>query len=506
MKVLTTAQIRQADEYTILHEPIRSIDLMERAAQGLAGRIMAACPREVTLQIFAGFGNNGGDGIAIARILAESGRKVELFVIQADKGFSPDARTNLDRLDKKDLATFRLINSDLEIPPIHPDNLVVDALFGSGLTREPDGVPAAIIDHINRSGARVISVDIPSGLFGEDNRMNSGKHIVKATETLTIEFPKLSLFFPENHQYVGCWTVVRINLHPDFIQKAATPYYFMTEEDIRPIIKKRSKTGHKGNFGHALLITGSAGKGGAAVLAAGACLRTGCGLLTLHVPGSVNPIVQVAVPEAMTDIDSDPDRWTDIPKLDKFDAIGIGPGIGTDQRTGEALLAAITNYGKPMVLDADALNLIAMNPVSMKSIPKNSILTPHPGEYKRLFGDDPDDYSRMERLRQLALQYGLIIILKGAHTTVAGPDGSAWFNTTGNPGMATAGSGDVLTGILTSLLAQGYNPFDAARAGVFLHGLAGDIAAGESSMEALIASDIIDSLGKSFNRIKSNKL
>jgi NAD(P)H-hydrate epimerase len=208
----------------------------------------------------------------------------------------------------------------------------------------------------------------------------------------------------------------------------------------------------------------------------------------------------------MTEPDTDPDRWTGLPQLDNYDAIGIGPGIGTGQKTGEALLATLAAYGKPMVLDADALNLIAMNPGFMESVPKKSILTPHPGEYKRLFGDDPDDYSRMERLKQLARQHGLIIVLKGAHTIVAGPDGSVWFNTTGNPGMATGGSGDVLTGILTSLLAQGYDPFDAARAGVYLHGLAGDIAAGESGMEALIASDIIASLGKSFNRIKSNKL
>lgn len=506
MKVLTTAQIRQADEYTILHEPIGSIDLMERAARNLTQKILSGYPASIPFQIFAGFGNNGGDGMAVARLLSDSGRTVELYVLPSEKGFSPDAQANLDRLDKTKLAAFRLIHSDQDLPSIHPGHLVIDALFGSGLTREPDGLAANVIDHINRSGTGVISVDIPSGLFGEDNGMNSRKHIIKATETLTLELPKLSLFFPENDPFVGRWTVVPIGLHRDFIREAPTPFYYINGEDIRPLIKQRSKSGHKGNFGHAMLITGSSGKGGAAILAAGACLRTGCGLLTLHVPASLNPIVQVAVPEAMTDIDTNPDRWTDEPPLEKFDAVGIGPGIGTDRKTGEALASVLNHYGKPMVLDADALNLLAMNPDSLKTVPKNSILTPHPGEYIRLFGKDADDYTRMQRLRQLSLQYGLVIILKGAHTLIAGPDGSVWFNTTGNPGMATAGSGDVLAGILTSLLAQGYDPFDAARAGVFLHGLAGDIAAGETGMEALIASDIISSIGKSFNRIKSSKI
>jgi NAD(P)H-hydrate epimerase len=506
MKVLTTAQIRQADQYTIVHEPIGSLDLMERAAHNLSEIILAEHTLQVPLQVFAGFGNNGGDGIAMARILSESGRRVELYVIQSDKGFSPDAQANLNRLDQKLLAAFGYISSESDLPAIHPDSLVVDALFGSGLTREPDGLAAAVIDHINRSGARVISVDIPSGLFGEDNGMNSRTHVVRATATLTIQLPKLSLFFPENYPYVGRWTVVPIGLHQDYIREVITPYYYSTGEDIRPILKERGKTDHKGNFGHAMLVAGSAGKGGAAVLAARACLRTGCGLLTLHVPGSVNPIVQVDVPEAMTDIDSDSDRWTDELHPDLYDAVGMGPGIGTDRRTGEALMAAMSRYGKPMVLDADALNLIAMNPAFLQSIPKNSILTPHPGEYQRLFGKDCDDYSRMERLRQLAREHRLVIVLKGAHTIIAGPDGSVWFNTTGNPGMATGGSGDVLTGMLTSLLAQGYDPFDAARLGVYLHGLAGDIAAGEWGMEALIAGDIVSSIGKSFNRIKSSML
>lgn len=505
MKVFTTDQTRRADDFTIRNEPVASIDLMERAARAMATRIMASCPVQVPLQVFAGFGNNGGDGVAMARILAESGRRVELYVVHSDKGYSPDAQANLDRLHQVELSAFSYVGSIKDLPSIPPDHWVVDALFGSGLTREPEGIPAGIIDHINRSGAHVVSVDIPSGLFGEDNSLNTRKHVIRASETLALQAPRLSLFFPENYPFTGDWQVVPIGLHPEFIRNEETPYYYLTREDIRIMVKSRNRTDHKGVFGHALLVAGSSGKGGAAILAASACLRSGCGLLTLRIPGSVNPLLQVAVPEAMTDPDPDPDRWTLPPAIDRYDAMGLGPGIGTDPRTVEALLSTLDRAAKPLVLDADALNILAQDPENLTRIPKNSLLTPHPGEYKRLFGDDPDEYTQMQRLREITMRHELIVILKRSMTLIALPDGSVWFNTTGNPGMATAGAGDVLTGILVSLLAQGYKPVDAARVGVYLHGLAGDIAAAESGMEALIARDIVASIGKAFNRIKTIK-
>lgn len=503
MKVLTTEQIREADAFTISREPVRSIDLMERAARGAAEYLAGNFNADRLVTIYAGYGNNGGDGIAMARMLAEAGRRVRLFLVWSEKGYSPDAQANINRLPSLENLTFTTILPELPLPVHAHDELLVDALFGSGLGREPEGFMTAIIDHINDSGCEVLAIDIPSGLFGEDNRLNSRKHVVKASQTLTFQFPKLAFFFHENYPCVGNWKVIPIGLHPDFIDQVETQWNCITRDTIGAWLKRRRKFDHKGTFGHALLICGSTGKTGAAVLAASACVRTGAGLTTVHVPAAGNGIVQTAIPEAMTDPDENPDIWTSVPELKNYQTIGIGPGIGVTGETWAALSRLLAKWRMPLVLDADALNLIARNPGSLLQIPKNSILTPHPGEYRRLFGEDPDDYSRVLRLREMAKTYHLIIVLKGAHSAVALPDGQVWFNTTGNPGMASGGSGDVLTGMITSLLAQGYEPSVAAITGVYLHGLAGDIAASGTGMEALTARDMIAAIGPAFLKTQS---
>lgn len=504
MKVLITEQIRKADEYTIGHEPVLSLDLMERAALGLAGYIEAQNWNFRKVRIFAGYGNNGGDGIALARLLSNNGRSVNLHVVAPEKKWSPDAKANLDRLPEQENLVVNFLHAGTPLPGIGSDDLVLDALFGSGLTREPEGFMARVIDHINGSKAQIIAIDVPSGLFGEDNRLNSRQHVIKANQTLTFQFPKLCFFFPENSAYVGDWKVIPIGLHPDFIRNVETSWNFIGYEDVTGWLKHRSKFSHKGIYGHSLLISGSTGKMGAAVLSASACLRSGSGLTTALIPSSGNAIVQTAVPEVMTIQDDDSDQWTFVPDLSPYSAIGAGPGIGTHPSTWKALEKLLQESKIPLVIDADALNLLSLNPGSLLQVPKNSILTPHPGEFKRLFGEDGDDYSRMMRLKNLAEFYGLVLVLKGAHTAVAGPDGSVWFNTTGNPGMATGGSGDVLTGLITGLVAQGYDSFVAARMGVYLHGLAGDIASESTGMEALSAGDIIGSIGKAFLRIHNN--
>ena len=501
MKVLNTEQVRLADEYTIGHEPILSLDLMERASLGLANLIQSQNRINLSLLIFAGFGNNGGDGIALARLLSNKGWRVNLYLATPDKDWSPDAKANIKRLPEQENLTISYLKPDSDLPHIQNDDLVIDALFGSGLTREPSGFIAGIIDHLNAAKAWVISVDIPSGLFGDDNRLNSRCHVIKASQTLTFQLPKLSFFFLENQDFVGDWKVIPIGLHPDFIAQAETPWNFTGYEDVSSWLKPRTKFSHKGSYGHSLILSGSNGKMGAAVLAASACIRSGAGLTTVALPSAGNIIVQTAVPEAMTITDQDCCFLTDIPDLSPYTAIGAGPGIGTGKETWSALQKLMKMSPVPLVLDADALNLLSRNPGSLLQVPKNSILTPHPGEYKRLFGEDADDYSRIMRLKDLAEFYQLVIVLKGAHTAVAGPEGSVWFNITGNSGMATGGSGDVLTGLLTGLLAQGYDPFIAARLGVFIHGLAGDIAAESTGKEALTAGDLVSSIGKAFLRI-----
>ncbi len=501
MKVLTTGQIRMADEYTISHEPVLSKDLMERAALGLAASLEANIRDYKTVRIFAGYGNNGGDGIALARLLSDKGHPVSLHVIKPEKDWSPDAKVNLDRLPDREKLTVTYLQPDSPLPAIDHDDLVIDAIFGSGLTREPEGFFATLIDHLNGSGARIVAVDIPSGLFGEDNRLNSRQHVIRAFQTLTFQFPKLSFFLSENQSFVGDWKVIPIGLHPDFIRNVDSPWNYIEPTDVTGWLKHRDKFSHKGIFGHSLLIAGSTGKIGAAVLSATACIRSGSGLTTVLIPTSGNSIIQTAVPEAMTFPDSNYDRWTHMPDLAPFTAIGAGPGIGTHPSTWKVLVKLLAESPVPLVLDADALNLLSQNPGSLLQVPKNSILTPHPGEFKRLFGECADDYTRLMKLKEMAELYGLVIVLKGAHTAVAGPDGSVWFNTTGNPGMASGGSGDVLTGLLTGLMAQGYDPLIAARMGVFLHGSAGDIAAGICGMESMVARDLTDSIGKAFLRI-----
>ncbi|MFO7616510.1 MAG: NAD(P)H-hydrate dehydratase [Bacteroidales bacterium] len=500
MKILLTGQIRDADEYTIREEPVRSVDLMERAAEGLSGAIRHDFATSSRFRIFAGCGNNGGDGIALARMLAHRGKMVSLHLLKPDRDLSPDARINLERLPELENLEMSILGPDDSLPGIQGEEVVIDALFGSGLTREPEGNPARIIDHINRSDCKVIAVDLPSGLFGDDNRTNSRKHVVKATVTYSFQIPKLAFFLPENQEYVGRWSVIPIGLHPKFIENCVTPWHYTCQADVADWLTPRSKFDHKGRFGHAILFCGSTGKMGAAILAARAAIRSGCGLLTMHIPAGGNAIIQMAVPESMTIPDPDPGHWSTVGDLSRFTAAGAGPGIGLDPQTWSALSGLLSRSASPLVLDADALNLLAANPGSLLKVPQNSILTPHPGEYNRLFGEDPDDLTRLNRLRELAGTYRLVIVLKGAHTAVAGPDGSVWFNTTGNPGMAKGGSGDVLTGIITSLLARGLEPFTAARLGVYLHGLAGDLAAGENGLEALTAGDIINHIGPAFNR------
>jgi hydroxyethylthiazole kinase-like uncharacterized protein yjeF len=503
MKVLATDRIRKADDYTIRHEPVASLDLMERAAFGLAGAIEPLVKPSQTVRIFAGYGNNGGDGIALARMLAVRGIHVELHAVVPEREWSPDARANLDRLPENPRLSLSWLKPDLALPAISRDDLVVDALFGSGLSREPEGFMAGLIDHLNASCARIIAVDIPSGLYGEDNRLNSCIHVIRASLTLTFQFPKLAFFLPSNQGYVGDWQVIPIGLHPEFIQNEETAWNYITERDAAGWLRNRSKFDHKGTFGHALLVCGSTGKAGAAVLAASACIRSGSGLTTVAVPSGSNAILQTAVPEAMTIPDPDPACWTTVPPTDPFTAAGAGPGIGMAAATWAALESLFKTFTGTLVLDADALNLLATHPGSLKEIRENTILTPHPGEFRRLFGEDPDDYSRLMRLKELASFYGLVILLKGAHTAVAGPDGSVWFNTTGNPGMATGGSGDVLTGLITGLAAQGYDPYTAARLGVYLHGLAGDLAGAGTGQEALTAGDVIRSISHAYKQLHS---
>lgn len=490
-----------ADEYTIQHEPINSVDLMERASKKLLDWILRFIPVSRMVYIFTGPGNNGGDGLALARLLIERNYKVEVFLLKISDSMSNDAEINLLRLSNMKKARISRIQTSKDFPLIHENALIIDALFGSGLKRPLDGIAKEMVMHLNKSGKEILSVDIPSGLFGEDNRGNPREGIIRAKNTLTFQFPKLAFFFSENNVLTGNWQVLDIGLHPEFIQKADTKWYYTLKEDVKVLIKKRRKFDHKGTYGHALLLSGSYGKTGAAVLSAKACLKAGCGLVTVHIPGSSYDIFQSALPEAMCSIDPDAKMISTLPDLESYDAIGIGPGIGTHKSTAGLLERLLKNVRVPLVIDADGLNILSENREFLKLLPENTILTPHPGEFDRLAGESPGGYERFLNQIEFAAKYKVIIVLKGAFTSIASPEGIIRFNSTGNQGMATAGSGDVLTGMILSFLAQGYSPIQAAVVAVYLHGRAGDLALETESFESLIAGDIIESIGSAFKEL-----
>ena len=468
MKVFDVSQTKDLDNYTVLNEPISEEALMQRASFQFTKRLIREISPQKRILVFAGPGNNGGDARWVYHFLIEKGYQTTLF-------------GNFDE--------------DFSFPEIHSSDIVIDGLFGVGINRPLTGYYANLIRYLNKSKADIYAIDIPSGLFGEDNSGNNQETIIRARKTFTFQYPKLSFFFAENERYVGEWETIEIGLHPDVIEQTPVSYYFTKSKEIQVMRKKRNKFDHKGKFGHALIFAGSKGKFGAAVLASRACLRSGVGLLTVHVPTDAEYILQTTLPEAMIELDKNRKFITEGIEPDRYTAIGVGPGLGTDKKT-ERFLHDLLDKKKNIVLDADALNLIAENKELLRKIPHGSILTPHPKEFDRLIGLSIDSFERLQKARGLASKLQSYIVLKGAYTAVCCPDKNVYFNSTGNPGMATAGSGDVLTGIITGLLAQAYSPKEASLIGVYIHGLAGDIAAIENSEESLIAGDIIDYLGK----------
>ncbi len=501
MKILSAKQIRALDAYTIKTEPIKSIDLMERASLTFVDWFIQRYPdTNRTVSIFCGIGNNGGDGLAVARILSKRFYDVQVYICKISKQTSEDFAKNYNRLPKRQGVKIRTINKGDEFPNLQSSSIVIDAIFGSGLNRPITSYWATLIEYLNQSDTEIVAIDIPSGLFADQHTSEVSIH---ASTTFSFELPKLAFLFPENVNRIGEWHVASIRLDQTFINKTKTPFHFITKEQVQAIVKQRSKFDHKGTFGHALLLVGSYGKMGAAILAAKACLRAGLGLLTIHIPSCGYDILQSTVPEAMVSVDKDKHHISELPKLDNYKAIGIGCGIDQKAATKKVLKKMLTKSSSPLVLDADALNIIAKNKSYLKSIPTNSILTPHPKEFERLFGKTNNDFERNELQRTKAQELGVYILLKGAHSCIACPDGNCYFNSTGNPGMATGGSGDVLTGMLTGLLAQGYSAFETVILGTYLHGLAGDLAADFISQEALIASDITNSLGKAYHILKN---
>lgn len=504
MKIFTGAQIHELDRYTIEHEPVASIDLMERAAKAITRAITDEWTSQTPVVVFAGPGNNGGDALAVARMLAEKDYEVMVFLFNIHNNLSEDCSTNKERLlAAKRVKAFTEISLNFDPPKLDADTLVVDGLFGSGLSKPLSGGFASLVKYINQSPARVVSIDLPSGLMCEDNTYNIRSNIIQADLTLTIQQKKLSMLMADNQAFIGRLKVLDIRLSPEYINNTRTPYRIVEENDLRPIMRQRPDFAHKGSMGNALLIAGSYGMAGAAVLATRACLRSGAGKVTVHTPRLNYAIMQISVPEAVLQTDKDEECFSEPVDTDIYDAVGIGPGLGKMDSTDVALISQIRRTKCPQVIDADAINILSNHRSWMAQLPKGIILTPHPKEFDRLAGSSSTgSYERLSKAIGLAEQLEGYIILKGHYSALCTPQGDVWFNSTGNSGMATAGSGDVLTGIITGLLSRGYSAKEAALLGMYLHGLAGDIAVKDIGKESLVAGDIIRYLPKAFLRME----
>lgn len=500
MKLFRTDQIKLLDSKTIAYEPISSVDLMERAALQLFGWFANNIDTSNKVQVFCGSGNNGGDGLALARMLLCCGYWVEVHLVE-NAQISTDCATNLHRLQTAGVEIHIIRNSD-DFPIISNSNIVVDALFGSGLSRPITGIYAQLIDLINGSNAKVIAIDIPSGLFGEDNPTTNRNTAIKANICLTLEQPKLSFLMPENEQFVQQWASIPIGINEKSKAETPTPYYYTQITDVAQMLPNRSTFAHKGTFGHLLVVGGCFGMLGAAQLCTKSALRSGVGLVTAHIPACGMEIFQQNIPEAIVSVDCSQTEFTHINSVEKYSAICVGPGLGTSAKTTSALKELLCGCKVPVVIDADALNIISANTELWNYVPKDSVITPHVKEFDRLFGPSITSFERLQKAVEMAQEHHINIVLKGAYSRVVTPNGNVHFNSTGNAGMSTGGSGDVLAGIIGGLLAQGINPSNAAIAGTFIHGLSGDLASEKMGQIALISSDITNFVPQAFYAIR----
>lgn len=499
MKIFSAAQLRACDAYTIQSEPVSSSGLMERAAAACHDWIVQHFSKDTLFVVLCGMGNNGGDGLALTRMLYRSGYGVKAFLIETGRRFSQDCLYNLKKTEETDPALIRRVAEDTFITDIPENVLLIDAIFGTGLNRPLEGWIQVFVRHIDQLPNRKIAIDSPTGL-PSDTIPDAGAAILHVDHTLSFQFYKRSFLHPEGGCYAGAVTLLDIRLSEHFIRATPTQYHLTDVADIAGIYRVRSAFTHKGSYGHAWIIGGSYGMAGAVVLAARAASRAGAGKVTAVVPEVAYPVLQSAVPEALC-LTGGERYIASLPEPDASAVLAIGPGLGTDRRTLRALETLLDATTAPMVLDADALNLIAGKKSLMDKIPAESILTPHPKEFERLFGPCPNSMLRLEKARTQAMRYNIHLVLKDHYTVVVAPDGNCFYNQTGTAALATAGSGDVLTGMIAALLAQGYPPLQAARLGVYLHGLAGRMAAGHYSEEAVIAGDIAAFIGAAYRQL-----
>lgn len=500
MKLLSANQLKSADQYTIANTPISSIDLMEKAAKACFDWIIKKFNKDYHFSVFCGNGNNGGDGLAIARLLIKEGYKLDCYTLEISSNSSIDFTTNLNRLHQQQKSIE--LKSGISFPSLQKNNLIIDALFGTGLTRPAKGLVAKLIQEINKLQGCVISIDLPSGMYVDTPNKPIDK-IIKATYNLTLELPKFNSLLPEYEDFVGHQYTLPIGLNKAYIDSLTCVRELVTKKHVSSILKIRKKHTHKGTYGFACVISGAYGSFGATLLCSKAVLKSGAGKCVAYVPKSGHQVLQLGIPEVMVHDNNGLEQLEPLTDYSFFQdkTLCIGPGIGTSIKTRQFLEELLKNQSKPIVLDADALNCLSLQPDLWKYVPANSILTPHPKEFERLVGETQNSHEKIEKLLDLSSKHKVIILLKGATTIIATPTKQLFFNVTGNPGMATAGSGDVLTGILCGLLSQGYTPLQTVLLGTYLHGLAGNYAAEELTEYCLMAGDLINFLPQAYKNI-----
>ena len=500
MKILRSDQMYQADRATLKKQCISSLELMERAGKRCYEWILEHYGNFRKIRIYCGTGNNGGDGLVIARLLNEAGFEVELYALQFSSN-SDDFQSNLALWESQD-RKVHWITEEVQLPEPDSEALLIDAIFGIGLNRAPEGLIKSVIQHMNRSGATVLSVDFPSGLFSEQ-QVTDREAVVKADICLSFQNPKLAFFLPQNSEFIKRWALLDIGLDQQFIQDLDCDMEMIDAAYVKNIYKKRATFSHKGTYGHSLIIGGSFGKIGAVALASRAALRTGSGLVSVYIPKCGYEVLQSVNPEVMAEVDSE--NYLEYFNFKtRANVLAVGPGLGTHMKTKKGFVDFLKEQRLPMVLDADALNIVAEHEEIAKWIPSGSVLTPHPGEFRRLVGDWETDLEKLGKQKAYAGEHNCVVVLKGAHTSIT-DGGQVFFNNTGNPALATAGSGDVLTGMITGLMAQGYSGLKAAILGVYLHGRVADIGVEKGeSQESFLASDCFRYMGLAFNELRSS--
>lgn len=497
MKIFDVAQLAEADKVSIEKQGITSEELMERAATLVFNEIHSRLQgAEIPIKIFCGIGNNGGDGLVIGRLLVENGYEVRIFVVNYSDQRSEDFSANFEKIQGLDCSKPILLREKDDLPDLQDTDFIIDAIFGIGLNRPLDPWVGALVNHINSSGAFTLSVDMPSGLFS-DKVPSENDAVIKADFTLSFQVPKLIFFLPQTSDFVGELQILDIGLDREFLHKAPAKARLIDKDEAIGLYIPRKKNSHKGDYGHALIIGGSYGKIGSIALAGSAALRSGAGLVTFFSPKCGYQVLQTILPEAMVLTDVDQDNLSAIDFDIVPDVICFGMGAGTSSVSLNAFKKLLQRSSKPMVIDADGLNMLSKEKQLLSLLPENSVLTPHPKELQRLIGTWKDDFEKLEKATKFTKKHKVILVIKGAFTFTI--SGDHWYiNNTGNPGMATAGSGDVLSGVITGLISQKYDPLSAAVFGVYLHGRAGDIMADEKSYQGMISGDIAANIGRAF--------